>query len=64
MKKIILTQTSKEDKKEQKFNSDVERDKLIEQYLPYATSIASKMARTMPSEVDFDDIICTPDWAS
>ena len=34
------------------------RDALIEKYMPYATSIATKMARTMPSEVDYDDIVC------
>jgi RNA polymerase sigma factor FliA len=34
------------------------RDALIEKYLPFATSIATKMARTFPSEVDFDDILC------
>ncbi len=39
-------------------NTDVERDALIEKYLPYATSIASKMIRTLPSEVDFDDVLC------
>lgn len=38
-------------------NTDV-CDALVQQYLPFATSIATKMTRTMPSEVDFDDIIC------
>lgn len=42
----------------EKFNTDAERDVLIEKYLPFATSIASKMIRTLPSEVDFDDILC------
>lgn len=34
------------------------RDALVEQYFPYATSIASKMARTMPADVDFDEVLC------
>ncbi|MCP5463560.1 MAG: sigma-70 family RNA polymerase sigma factor [Deltaproteobacteria bacterium] len=37
---------------------NAERDALVEQYLPYATSIAAKLARSFPSEVDFDDILC------
>lgn len=31
---------------------------LIEQYLPFATSIASKVARVLSSDADYDDIIC------
>ncbi|OVE82461.1 hypothetical protein BVY03_00925 [bacterium K02(2017)] len=41
-----------------KSNPDSLRDALIEKYLPYATSLATKMARTLPSDVDFDDILC------
>lgn len=37
---------------------NVARDALIEKYLPFATSIATKLIRTLPSEVDFDDILC------
>jgi RNA polymerase sigma factor for flagellar operon FliA len=33
-------------------------DALIEQYLPFASSIASKVARAMPADVDYDDIVC------
>ncbi|MBF0104875.1 MAG: sigma-70 family RNA polymerase sigma factor [Deltaproteobacteria bacterium] len=39
-------------------NSDEVRDQLIEKYLPYATSIATKMARQLPSGVDYDDVLC------
>ena len=39
-------------------NEYAERDALIEKYLPYATSISSKLIRTLPSEVDFDDVLC------
>ncbi len=34
------------------------RDALIEQYLPYASSIASKVMQTLSSSVDFDDVMC------
>ena len=45
-------------KKKPHVNDIAERDALIEKYMPFATSIASKMARTMPSSVDFDDLVC------
>src|SRR5262245_11962416 len=35
-----------------------ERNALIEQYLPYATSIATKIAQTLSSDADLDEIIC------
>jgi RNA polymerase sigma factor for flagellar operon FliA len=35
-----------------------ERNALIEQYLPYATSIANKIAHTLSSDADLDEIIC------
>ncbi|MBI4412432.1 MAG: sigma-70 family RNA polymerase sigma factor [Deltaproteobacteria bacterium] len=35
-----------------------DRDRLIEQYLPYATSIANKVARSLSGDVDYDDILC------
>ena len=35
-----------------------ERDELIEKYLPYATSLAAKIAKTLPASMDFDDILC------
>ena len=31
---------------------------LLEQYLPYATSIAGKVMKTLSSAVDFDDVMC------
>ncbi len=34
------------------------RDGLITQYLPYATSIANKIAQTLSSDADLDEIIC------
>src|SRR3990167_4970165 len=35
-----------------------ERDALIEQYLPYATSIANKVIQTLSSDADGEEIIC------
>lgn len=34
------------------------RNALIEQHLPYAASIASKVMQTLSSSVDFDDVMC------
>ena len=34
------------------------RDGLIEQYLPYATSIANKIAQTLSQDADLEEIIC------
>lgn len=34
------------------------RNKIVEQYLPYATSIASRVMQTLSSSVDFDDVLC------
>ncbi len=31
---------------------------LVEQYYPYATSIANRVAKSLSSEVDYDDILC------
>ncbi|MBI1910169.1 MAG: sigma-70 family RNA polymerase sigma factor [Deltaproteobacteria bacterium] len=43
-------------KKEQK---ELEkRDRLIEQYLPYASFIAGRVIQTLSSSVDFDDVMC------
>lgn len=39
-------------------NSDEVRDELIKKYLSYANSIAAKLARTFPDEVDFDEVVC------
>lgn len=33
-------------------------EKLVEQYLPFATSVANKVSRALPSEADYDDILC------
>ncbi|MBI2083119.1 MAG: sigma-70 family RNA polymerase sigma factor [Deltaproteobacteria bacterium] len=44
--------TSKEQKEIQK------RNKIVEQYLPYATSIAGRVMQTLSSAVDFDDVMC------
>lgn len=35
-----------------------ERDALIERYLPFATSIANKVARSLAGDADYDDILC------
>ncbi len=34
------------------------RNAIVEQYLPYASSIASKVMQTLSSSVDFDDVMC------
>lgn len=34
------------------------RDSLVVRYLPYATSIANKIAQSLPPEADFDEIVC------
>lgn len=47
---VALTQ--KEQKEIQK------RNNLVEQYLPYATSIAGRVMQTLSSAVDFDDVMC------
>ncbi len=35
------------------------RDALIEQYLPFATSIANKVSRSISSDVDYEDVLCS-----
>lgn len=35
-----------------------DRDALILRYLPYAASIANKIAQSLPREVDLDDMMC------
>ncbi len=39
-------------------NENAERDALIEQYLPYATSIANKVIQTLSNDADIEEIIC------
>ncbi len=39
-------------------NSLAERDSLIAKYLPYATSIANKIAQTLSNDVDVEEVIC------
>lgn len=34
------------------------RDELIEQYMPYAASIASRVSQTLSSAVDYEDVLC------
>lgn len=53
---IIADKSVKAAKAEAEDNT--ERDALVEKYLPYATSLATKMARTLPADIDFDDILC------
>lgn len=47
-------------KEEQKnsYSTKHQYDHLIEQYLPFATSIANKVSRSLSSDVDYDDILC------
>lgn len=35
-----------------------ERDDLIEQYMPFATSVANRVAQTLASSVDYDEVLC------
>lgn len=44
--------------KTQEPQQDFSRDALIEKYLPYATSIAAKVVRTLSTDIDFDDVLC------
>lgn len=50
--KTTTSLPAKEQKELQKRNS------LVEQYLPYATSIAGRVMQTLSSAVDFDDVMC------
>lgn len=34
------------------------RDKLIEEYMPFATSIANRVSQTLSSSVDYDELLC------
>ncbi|MBI3541230.1 MAG: sigma-70 family RNA polymerase sigma factor [Deltaproteobacteria bacterium] len=34
------------------------RNAIVEQYMPYASSIASRVMQTLSSSVDFDDVMC------
>lgn len=34
------------------------RDDLIEQYMPFATSVANRVAQTLSSSVDYDELLC------
>lgn len=34
------------------------RDKLIEEYMPFATSIANRISQTLSSSVDYDEVLC------
>jgi len=47
-----------ESKSQMSFDATLEETALIEKYMPYATSVAAKMAQGLPAEVDFDDLIC------
>lgn len=37
---------------------NVQRDALVHQYMPYASSIATKLARSLPCDIDYEDIVC------
>lgn len=36
----------------------VRRDELIEQYMPFAASIANRVSQTLSSTVDYDEVLC------
>lgn len=48
---------TKPKKKEKRINDDVTVSALVEKYLPYATSITSKVMKTLSSDIDFDEIL-------
>src|SRR3989338_4144170 len=48
-----IVEPKKIDKKDSK-----KLDSLIENYLPFAASIANKVARALACDLDFDDILC------
>lgn len=41
-----------------KKNSEKIIENLVNQYLPYATSIASKVIKSLASDIDFDEVLC------
>lgn len=36
----------------------LQRDKLIDEYMPFATSIASRVSQSLSSSVDYDEVLC------
>lgn len=41
------------------FSNCKKEDELVTKYLPFAASIASKIARSLSSSIDFDDVLCS-----
>lgn len=54
----IFKDSPKKKKAASKANPEATRDALVEKYLPYATSIAAKVVRTLSADIDFDDVLC------
>lgn len=50
---VVVSQKSAASK-----NENAVRDALVEQYLPYATSIANKVIQTLSNDADIEEIIC------
>ncbi|MBI2339090.1 MAG: sigma-70 family RNA polymerase sigma factor [Deltaproteobacteria bacterium] len=55
---VSLQQKEEPMLKKDEGNALPERDRIIEQYLPYATAIANRVARSLSGDVDYDDILC------
>lgn len=54
-----LAITTKSDKNKDSSVKELKRrDGLIEQYMPFATSIANRVAQTISSSVEYDEILC------
>lgn len=61
MKRPALTQSCDLDIVENlnsKFNPPDVIERLVTQYLPYATSISTKVVKSLSSNIDFDEVVC------
>lgn len=54
---VSATEIAKRDSARRVEEERIQRQ-LVEQYYPYATSIANRVAKSLSSDVDYDDILC------
>ena len=54
--RTAVTSRKKISRKEEKLIQ--QRNRVVEQYMPYATSIAGRVMQTLSSAVDYDDVLC------
>lgn len=57
-RKRLAIKTKKSSKPEVSLKELKQRDDLIEQYMPFATSIANRVAQTLSSSADYDEVVC------